>query len=381
MATTVSSSSYWCHRCSRFIRVWSHEPIVCSVCNSGFIEEIDSPLQSIPGRGFPGTAMYMLGRNRLNSESRHRPRGGDHSPFNPMILLRDPADGGGIDNGRGNGERRGSFGLYYDGGGGSGLRPLPASMSDFLVGSGFDRLLEQLAQIEINGVGRIEQPPASKAAVESMPKIEIVASHVVTELHCAVCKEPFELGTESREMPCKHIYHSDCIIPWLSLHNSCPVCRHELPTDAPRQSLPEPDRSSNEQSPAGIEENAMGLTIWRLPGGGFAIGRFSHGRQTGDRELPVVYTEMDGGFNNGGTPRRISWNSRGSRSNEGGGIGQAFRNFFSFFRRLRSSSSSSRANAESRSSHVNRSTNLIFGRVPRRRAGAWALEDGNGISG
>ncbi|MQL41690.1 DUF1117 domain-containing protein, partial [Escherichia coli] len=96
------------------------------------------------------------------------------------------------------------------------------------------------------------------------------------------------------EMPCKHIYHEECILPWLALHNSCPVCRHELPADVPNHT------PSTGNSLALNEDENVGLTIWRLPGGGFAVGRFSGGRRGAERELPVVYTEMDGGFNNGG---------------------------------------------------------------------------------
>lgn len=227
-------------------------------------------------------------------------------------------------------------------------------MSEFLLGSGFDRLLDQLAQIEINGIGRVEQPPASKAAIESMPTIEIVEAHVDSESHCAVCKEAFDLGTEAREMPCKHIYHPDCILPWLSLRNSCPVCRHELPSDT-RGDSPEANRGHHLVD---NEDEAVGLTIWRLPGGGFAVGRFSGGRRGGERELPVVYTEMDGGFNQGGVPRRISWGSRGGRSRENGRFRRALWHLCSCFRGNQSAESSS-SSSDSRANQSNRSLSFF----------------------
>ncbi|XP_057523020.1 probable E3 ubiquitin-protein ligase RHC2A [Amaranthus tricolor] len=390
--TTPTSSSYWCYSCNRFVRVStnsislsSNSSISCPDCHGGFVEEFDSPSPSLSGqppplqlpqlfssplsdsrrRQFPATAMFMVGNPNSTSNSnsnpnsnsnslsssprlrRSRRNGGDRSPFNPVIVLRAPPE---PENSGGGGGAGGSYELYYDDGGGTGLRPLPASVSEFLLGSGFDRLLDQLAQIEINGIGRNEQPPASKAAIESMPTIEIVDDHIECEVYCAVCKEAFELGSEAREMPCKHIYHHDCILPWLSLRNSCPVCRHELPSDnnnnnnnsgeSPELNPVDYSRRNNNNHNGntrhggglveGNEDETVGLTIWRLPGGGFAVGRFSGGRR-GERELPVVYTEMDGGFNQGGIPRRISWSSRGGRSRERGGIRRAIRSLFSCF--------------------------------------------------
>nr|POE88990.1 putative e3 ubiquitin-protein ligase rhc2a [Quercus suber] len=91
-------------------------------------------------------------------------------------------------------ERRHTVELLYDDGSGSSLRPLRPSY---------------------------ENLPALKSAIESMPTIEIDETQV--ESHCAVCKEQFEFGSEAREMPCKHIYHSDCVL--------LGFCRHELATD------------------------------------------------------------------------------------------------------------------------------------------------------
>ncbi|XP_019171945.1 PREDICTED: probable E3 ubiquitin-protein ligase RHC2A [Ipomoea nil] len=354
------SSTYWCYRCDRFVRVWDQDSVACPDCDSGFIEEIDTPTRSLLSESrrsrFAASAAFVMQSSDQNAAPgsgsspgvrRSRRNGGDRSPFNPVIVLRGAAEGGG---GGGGGDGSGAgFELYYDDGAGSGLRPLPASISEFLLGSGFDRLLDQLTQIEANGLGRMEDPPASKAAIESMPTIEILDSHIETEPHCAVCKDAFELGNEAREMPCKHLYHSDCILPWLSLRNSCPVCRHQLPTDAPNSgdlnTTNRPSSNEQQQQQPSTDDETVGLTIWRLPGGGFAVGRFSGGR----RELPVVYTEMDGGFNNNGAPRRISRGPRGNISRRNGGFRRALLNVFSCLGGVVSSGSSSRIISSSRS--------------------------------
>ncbi|KAE8803141.1 E3 ubiquitin-protein ligase RING1 [Hordeum vulgare] len=112
-----------------------------------------------------------------------------------------------------------SFELFYDDGAGSGLCPLPESMSQLPHGLRLRAASSsRLAQIEAGGFSAVcpcDNPPASNAAVESMPTIVVAACHVGADSHCAVCKEAFELGDEAREMPCSHMYHKDCILPWL----------------------------------------------------------------------------------------------------------------------------------------------------------------------
>ncbi|CAH9093882.1 unnamed protein product [Cuscuta epithymum] len=97
------------------------------------------------------------------------------------------------------------------------------SLGDYFIGPGLDMLLQQLAD---NDPSRYGTPPARKEAVVAMPVVKVEDS-----LQCAVCLDDFEIGSEAKEMPCKHKFHSECIIPWLDLHSSCPVCRYQLPFD------------------------------------------------------------------------------------------------------------------------------------------------------
>jgi len=70
-------------------------------------------------------------------------------------------------------------------------------------------------------------PPASTDTIDSLPTVTIT-----DEQQCMICLENFALGTEAVLLPCKHMFHGEeCVKTWLKLHNSCPVCRYELPVD------------------------------------------------------------------------------------------------------------------------------------------------------
>ncbi|KAG7538147.1 Zinc finger RING-type [Arabidopsis suecica] len=102
--------------------------------------------------------------------------------------------------------------------------PSLTSLGDYFIGPGLDLLLQHLAENDPNRQGT---PPARKEVVEALPTVKIMEP-----LQCSVCLDDFEKGAEAKEMPCKHKFHIRCIVPWLELHSSCPVCRFELPSSA-----------------------------------------------------------------------------------------------------------------------------------------------------
>ncbi|KAF9987576.1 hypothetical protein BGZ65_003008 [Modicella reniformis] len=107
------------------------------------------------------------------------------------------------------------------------------SLGDYAHQEFLDNLITQLMD-EAGASGKHGPPPASKSFIRDLPLVPI--SEVKRDEACIVCNENLQ-ENESKagitKLPCKHFFDRDCIVPWLELHNNCPACRAEVPSDDP----------------------------------------------------------------------------------------------------------------------------------------------------
>eukprot|EP00128_Syssomonas_multiformis_P004447 Colp12_sorted_trinity150504_noHs@33892 len=73
-------------------------------------------------------------------------------------------------------------------------------------------------------------PPASRLAFDELGDFIVEEKHVAEKVECQICLEPLKLNDSCKEMPCRHVFHDLCLLDWLKKRNSCPLCRHELPS-------------------------------------------------------------------------------------------------------------------------------------------------------
>ncbi|XP_005413499.1 PREDICTED: E3 ubiquitin-protein ligase RNF115 isoform X2 [Chinchilla lanigera] len=102
---------------------------------------------------------------------------------------------------------------------------LHSNPGDYAWGqTGLDAIVTQLlGQLENTG-----PPPADKEKITSLPTVTVTQEQVEMGLECPVCKDDYTVEEEVRQLPCNHFFHSSCIVPWLELHDTCPVCRKSL---------------------------------------------------------------------------------------------------------------------------------------------------------
>ncbi|KAJ0810098.1 putative transcription factor C2H2 family [Helianthus annuus] len=193
--TVMDRRTYWCHECDMSISLLPTSSL-CPHCNSDFLEELDSPITFTnpnPNPNSHGDSDQLLFPSFLD----------------PSL----PAD---------------AFQF-----------PAAETPADTLDNPYFHRVINHLFNSDyvhspsaVATTSRLHSP-AAKSAVEAIPSVKITAALLEIDpiVICAVCKDQFVIDDETKELPCKHMYHPDCIIPWLSQRNSCPVCRFQLPID------------------------------------------------------------------------------------------------------------------------------------------------------
>ncbi|WCJ28697.1 RING/U-box superfamily protein [Euphorbia peplus] len=247
-------NSHWCYRCRRPVRLRGRDAL-CPYCSGGFVQELDDMVQSSPldffgldnddGRDqrfglMDAFSTFMRQRLTDRSQDNIRMRSEsipEHAPgFGPLLIF-----GGQI-----------PFRLSGNGGfealfpGAPGIALTRGNAGDYFIGPGLEELFEQLSANDRRG-----PPPAARSSIDAMPTIKISQRHLRSDSHCPVCKDKFELGSEARQMPCNHMYHSDCIVPWLVQHNSCPVCRQELSTQGSSSGSTRQSSSSQRRNSSG----------------------------------------------------------------------------------------------------------------------------------
>ncbi|XP_010805526.1 E3 ubiquitin-protein ligase RNF126 isoform X1 [Bos indicus] len=102
---------------------------------------------------------------------------------------------------------------------------LHSNPMDYAWGAnGLDAIITQL----LNQFENTGPPPADKEKIQALPTVPVTEEHVGSGLECPVCKDDYGLGEHVRQLPCNHLFHDGCIVPWLEQHDSCPVCRKSL---------------------------------------------------------------------------------------------------------------------------------------------------------
>lgn len=83
-------------------------------------------------------------------------------------------------------------------------------------------------------------------------------SNVKGELHfdsgsCAICLEVYEPEDTVRGLICGHVFHADCVDPWLTRRRACcPICKRDYYTETSRNA---DQNNITERPPAGTEQH------------------------------------------------------------------------------------------------------------------------------
>ncbi|XP_036703399.1 E3 ubiquitin-protein ligase RNF126 isoform X5 [Balaenoptera musculus] len=230
---------YFCHCCS--VEIVPRLPdYICPRCESGFIEELPEETRSAENGSAPSTAPADQSRqpfeaddgrdpeSRREREQHSRHRYGARQPRARLTARRTTGRHEGVPTLEGIIQQLVNGIITPATIPNLGLGPwgvLHSNPMDYAWGAnGLDAIITQL----LNQFENTGPPPADKEKIQALPTIPVTEEHVGSGLECPVCKDDYGLGEHVRQLPCNHLFHDGCIVPWLEQHDSCPVCRKSL---------------------------------------------------------------------------------------------------------------------------------------------------------
>ncbi|KAL3081252.1 hypothetical protein niasHS_012356 [Heterodera schachtii] len=121
--------------------------------------------------------------------------------------------------------------LGGDGGGGGaqpgGIFNIHGNLQDYAWGEhGLDNVLTALLN---TFDGTQQQTRALRPEdIDKLPSAKVGPKHIENATQCTTCMEYFVLDETVAKLDCEHIFHPDCLKPWLARNNTCPICRKQI---------------------------------------------------------------------------------------------------------------------------------------------------------
>uniref|UniRef100_A0A7S0SRR0 RING-type domain-containing protein n=1 Tax=Mantoniella antarctica TaxID=81844 RepID=A0A7S0SRR0_9CHLO len=82
----------------------------------------------------------------------------------------------------------------------------------------------------------IQSKGLPQAVVDALPRSAYLgAASGEQEEQCAVCRMEFQVMASEHVLclpACAHVYHPDCLAPWLADNKCCPICKTEIAAPA-----------------------------------------------------------------------------------------------------------------------------------------------------
>lgn len=182
---------YYCYSCRRiFSRTYtSPEELTCPLCNSAFVEEV----QGIRQHDFMPVRRGMGSGSQLTAEQSRR--------FTNATNM---------------------------------LRFLETQLREELeqLQLNFEAGHALISDRTRNGAAKLP-PKLSKIMIGKLRSCILDLDLVCSQPSCPICSEDFVVDAEEAKLPCGHLYHRTCVIPWLESKQNCPICRTELTNDLP----------------------------------------------------------------------------------------------------------------------------------------------------